>query len=384
MLTIHGDLVTPTEVIRNGIMLIDDSGKIDDIKRQGDAPRRGVDIDASGYWVLPGFIDMHVHGGGGADFMLGTQEAARQVARTHARFGTTSMLATTITASKSSIDSAINAIRASMTSRGPDEAQIIGIHLEGPYISHEYCGAQPAAHIRDVDIDEFLQWVQLSSGCIRQITLAPELSHASELILAARKAGVLVSIGHTGATQAAVRQAIENGAGQATHLFNAMRGIHHREPGTVGAVLDSEKIIAELIVDGMHLDPCIVRLVLAAKGQDGIVLITDAMMGAAMPDGIYGTDLEVIVRTGKATHPDGTLAGSTLTMNRAFIQTMEFTGISPIVASRLTAANAARQLGIGDRIGTLDIGKQADIVILNPVTGEVLYTLVQGSVAYKS
>ncbi len=385
MQTVIGDIVTPTGILPGGALVIDDEGRIAEILAVPRSPHRSGDTDASGYLVLPGFLDMHVHGGGGADFMHGTVEAIRQVARTHARFGTTGLLATTLTASHEATDAAIIAARTVMEQdRDRDEARILGIHLEGPYICLTKRGAQPEAFVRPPDISEFQHWVRLSGGNVRQITLAPELEGAEALVRVAREANIIASIGHTDAKASDVLAAIGWGATQATHLFNAMRGVHHREPGTVGTALAQPEIVTEMIADGVHLDPLIVRLIVAAKGIEGAVLITDAIEGAAMPDGDYELGGHtVLVQHGTAAFPDGTLAGSVLTMNRAFMNALRFAEVSPVVGTHLAAGNAARQLGIDTQVSKLKEGFAADLAILHPISGEVAWTMIGGQIAYQ-
>jgi N-acetylglucosamine-6-phosphate deacetylase len=385
MLTITGDIVMAEGVVRGGAVVVDDRGKIGTIEFRRKRTDRSADIEAEGYLVLPGFIDMHVHGGGGADFMHGTPEAARQVARTHARTGTTSLLATTITASHEATDAAVTAARTVIEEeRAPDCARIRGIHLEGPYICHARRGAQPAEHIRPPDVAEFQHWVELSGNTVREVTLAPEIPGAEALVTAAREAGVIVSLGHTDASAMQAQQGIVWGATQATHIFNAMRGLQHREPGSAGALLARPEVIAEVIADGIHLDPLIVRLIVSAKGSEGVVLITDAIAGASMPEGVYELGgYPVTVRDGAATLPDGTLAGSVLTMSQAFHNARRFAELSPLFAARITSANAARQLGIDLQVGSIEPGKEADFVIVEPNTGEVTWTVIGGKVAYK-
>lgn len=385
MYTITGDIVTPDGVLSHGALTVDGAGDIAEVGPQRAVSPQSGDIDAAGLLILPGFVDMHVHGGGGADFMHGTADAARQVARTHARFGTTGLLATTMTASREDTDRAIVAARAVMEAeRGEGEARLLGIHLEGPYLCAAKRGAQPEAFVRPPDADELAHWIALSGGTVRQITLAPEVPGAEEVIRLARANGVIVSLGHTDAKAADVLAAIAWGATRATHTFNAMRGLHHREPGTVGAVLARPEIVCEVIADGVHLDPMIVRLIVAAKGAAGAVLITDAIEGTAMPDGEYALGGQaVLVRDGTAAFADGTLAGSVLTMNRAFANAVGFAGVSLPDAARLSSDNAARQLGQSHRLGEIVPGKAADLVILHPNTGEVAWTLVGGRVAWR-
>jgi len=385
MYTITGDIVTPDGVLQSGTLTVDDAGDIAGVGPQRAVSPQSGDIDAAGFLVLPGFVDMHVHGGGGADFMHGTAEAVRQAARTHARFGTTGLLATTMTASREDTDRAITAAR-EVVEAGPGEgeARVLGIHLEGPYICAAKRGAQPLAFVRPPNAGELSHWIALSGGTVRQITLAPELPGAEEVIRLARANGIIVSIGHTDAAAANVLAAIGWGATRATHTFNAMRGLHHREPGTVGAALVRPEVVCEIIADGVHLDPLVVRLIVAAKGAAGASLITDAIEGAAMPDGEYALGGQtVIVRSGTAAFADGTLAGSVLTMNRAFANVRAFAGVSLPDAARLSSGNAARQLAMEERFGEIAPGKAADLVILHPETGEVAWTLVGGRVAWR-
>jgi N-acetylglucosamine-6-phosphate deacetylase len=385
MYTIIGDIVTPEGVLENWALTVDDGGRIAEVGPKQEAGTQSGDIDARGLLVLPGFIDMHVHGGGGADFMHGTVEAVQQVARTHARFGTTGLLATTITAGRENTDKAISAAReVSEAGPGVGEARVLGIHLEGPYLCAAKRGAQPLAFVRPPDAEELTHWIALSGGTVRQITLAPEIVGAEEIVRLARAQGVIVSVGHTDATAEETLRTIGWGATQATHTFNAMRGLHHREPGTVGAVLTQPEVVCEIIADGVHLDPLIVKLIVAAKGVNGAVLITDAIEGAAMPDGDYELGgQKVIVQRGMAAFADGTLAGSVLTMNRAFRNVVRFAGVSLADAARLSSGNAARQLGIAREYGEIAPGKAADLVIMHPETGGVEQTLVGGRTAYR-
>jgi N-acetylglucosamine-6-phosphate deacetylase len=376
--------VASDRVVADGYLTVDDDGRIAHIGSRPSVSSQLYDINSPGCLVVPGFIDMHVHGGGGADFMNGTPEAVRQIARTHARFGTTGMLATTLTQSSEAIDSAVRAARSVMRDgRRDDEARILGIHLEGPYICQPRRGAQPPQFIRPPDLEEFRRWIELSEGTVRQITLAPEEPGARELVELAVKEKVIVSVGHTDATGAQVEEAARWGARQITHVFNGMRGLHHREPGVAGAALALPEYRVEVIADGVHLDPMIVKLIAAAKGPDGVLLITDAIEGAAMPDGDYRLGGNpVIVKDGTASYPDGTLAGSVLTMNRAFANTGRFTGLPPQIVARMAATNAARQLGLDAWTGVLEEGNHADFVVLSP-EGEVLWTVIDGIVAYK-
>ena len=383
MFTVFGDIVGPEGVIPGAVLAYDDRGRIGEITRLS-ASNLSHDINAEGCLVVPGFIDMHVHGGGGADFMTGTPEAVRQAARTHARFGTTGMLATTLTAAREAIDGAVVAARSVMREgRRDDEARILGIHLEGPYICQSRRGAQPPAFIRPPDLEEFRHWIDISEGTVRQITMAPEEPGAKELVELAVAEQVIVSVGHSDAHGWQVADAAGWGAKQATHLFNGMRGVHHRDPGVAGAALALPEYMVEVIADGVHLDPMIVRMIAAAKGCDGVILITDAIEGAAMPDGEYQLGGNAVtVKDGTASYHDGTLAGSVLTMDRAFANASRFTGLPPHIIAKMAATNAARQLGLTAWTGSLEVGNHADFVVLSP-DGEVLWTVIDGIVAYK-
>jgi len=380
--SLRGDIVTPTNIIRDGWIAVDDDGKIAEINTAG--VRGTADVDVPGCLIMAGFIDMHVHGGGGADFMDGEVDAVRTVCRTHARHGTTSLLATTLTAAGVDIDRAITSAIEVSLNRHEDGARIVGIHLEGPYICPAKRGAQPLAPIRKADIDELHHWIDLSGGKIRQITMAPEMDGALDFITQAAARGIVVSIGHTEATAAQTRAGIDAGARQATHLFNAMRGLHHREPGTVGAMLTDDRAVCELIVDGVHLHPSIVKIAVAARGADGCLLITDAIEGADMPDGTYSLGATtVIVKNGTAMFEDGTLAGSVLTMERAYCNLRAFTDLTHGEASKMASLTPGRQIGIADRTGSLEVGKDADIVVLDPRKNEVEWTIIAGKVAYR-
>lgn len=386
MFTITGDLVTPDGVLAGGALTVGDDGTIAEVSASRVSAARAGDIDAAGFLVLPGFVDVHVHGGGGADFMHGTADAVRQIARTHAKYGTTSLLATTLTASREATDTAIKAARTvTEAGQGQDEARIAGVHLEGPYICMAKRGAQPAAFVRPPDAEELAHWIALSGNTIRKITLAPEVAGAEELVKLAVSRNITASLGHTNATAAEAEAAIGWGITSATHLFNAMPPLHHRHPGAAGAALARTEIVCEVIADGVHLDPLIVHLIVAAKGPHGIVLITDAIEGAAMPDGEYTLGgFPVFVQNGTAAFADGTLAGSVLTMNRAFTNLRRFAPtVSLPEAALLSSGSALGQLGLSEKLGAIAPGMAADLVVLHPETGAVEATLVSGKVAYR-
>ena len=239
-------------------------------------------VDLRGQWVLPGFVDMHVHGGGGTSFTEGTAEAARRAAEFHRRNGSTTILASLVTAPLAGLEA-----RAAMLAGLAREGVIAGLHLEGPFLAPARCGAQDPRHMIAPDVDVFDSLHAAAAGQLRVITLAPELPGATALIKAAAQAGVIAAVGHTDATADVTSAAVDAGASHATHLFNGMRPLHHREPGPVGALLDRDEVSCEVIADGVHLHDTAIRLVARAAGPGRLVLITDAMAAAGMPDGRY-------------------------------------------------------------------------------------------------
>lgn len=351
----------------------------------GEAPESGTRRDVSGLTLLPGFLDVHIHGGGGADTMDATPEALRTIARTHARYGTTGLLATTITQSREAISAALENARIA-TLAGPefcpDGAAILGIHLEGPYISPERPGAQPKQFVRDYNPDEFTEWLRIAGGTLRLITLAPERPAGAELLAACRAERVVVSLGHTDATVAETTEAIAQGAAHGTHLFNAMPSLHHRKPGPIAALLTDDRVRVEIIADGHHVAPESVLLAYRAKGADGVILITDAMSGAGATDGVY--DLggnAVTVANGKALLEDGTLAGSVLTMEAAARNARRWLDLNWNGVAKLTSGNAARQFGWSQK-GKIAPGADADLTLVDDDLN-VQATVVAGRVVYQ-
>jgi N-acetylglucosamine-6-phosphate deacetylase len=360
-----------------------------------DAPPTDADvIPADGLFLLPGFIDVHIHGGGGADTMDGTPEALRTICRTHARYGTTGILATTMTQSREKITAALKNARLAYEAGAnfcPDGAQVLGIHLEGPYISPERPGAQPKEYVRDYDVEEFAEWLAVAGDALKLITLAPERPGADALIVACQEAGIVVSMGHTDANAAQTKAALDSGVSHATHLFNAMPSIHHRRPGPIPVLLSRCGVLVELIADGHHIAPEVIEMVLAAKDIQEVILITDAMSGAGAGDGLY--DLgghAVTVADGRATLSDGTLAGSVLTMAQAAKNVDGWLGLDVAVGdakrwmaiTALTSRNAALEMARFDKCGIL-VGKDADLVLVDN-TLNVHATFVAGRCVYHS
>ncbi|MDQ8738558.1 N-acetylglucosamine-6-phosphate deacetylase [Paenibacillus sp. LHD-38] len=365
---IHNVNIVLEDRVETGSVIVQ-NGKISQIIT-GDAAESAASaaedlplIDGQGGYLLPGFIDVHVHGGFGADFMDASRESFNTITKFHASQGTTGMLATTMTASKEAIEAVLQAVSEYRSSEMPFAA-LYGVHLEGPFISEKWPGAQNPAHIQTPQLEWMQLWHSKWPDLIRQLTLAPEKKGSIETISWLAEQGINTACGHTDAVYNEVIAAADAGLSQAVHTYNAMRGLHHREPGTLGAVLTDDRIAAELIADGIHVHPAAIRLVLAAKPSDKVILITDAMAAAGMPDGEYSLGgLAVIVKEGEARLREGNaLAGSCLTMINAIRFMLEHTNLPLEQLSRLASGNAAKQLGISDRTGSIASGKQADLV----------------------
>ena len=348
--------------IRDRTLITIEDGQIAEIREFAQAPS---DNSVAAGLIVPGFIDVHVHGGDGADFMDGADEAAGRVSSFHARNGTTAMAATTLSGSRADLRSAVMSIaRASKSSR--QTAEICGIHLEGPYISAKRAGAQSIGSIRPADIQEIGSLLSEAPHLRFMITVAPEIEGVRALIEHFRKQ-IVFSIGHTAADYSDAVAALEWGAMHFTHLFNAMTGMHHREPGVVGAALVSNAATAELIADGIHVHPAVLRVATLAM-PNRIALVTDAVRAAGMPEGKYKLyDHQFSVEaSGAARLGDGTLAGSTLTMQRAVQNMVELAGLPIEMVIPLATEVPARILGIGDRKGRIAAGYDADLVVLTP------------------
>ncbi|CAG0968742.1 MAG: N-acetylglucosamine-6-phosphate deacetylase [Anaerolinea sp.] len=349
---------------------------------KGEAPSAETIIDGRGEtYVLPGFIDIHVHGAMGFDMMDATPEALKAMSRFFAAHGVTGFLPTTVTAPHERILDALRNVAAHMGAEMPG-AMVLGAHLEGPYINLNAKGAQAGEFVRLADPTEYEQW--LDTEAIKLTTVAPEFGPNEAFISACAARGVTVSIGHTQATYEQALRAVRLGARHATHTFNAMTGLHHRKPGVVGAALTLSEITCELIADMIHVHPVILKLVLAAKGAEGIALITDAIQGAGMPDGAYELGgLAVTVSNGTATLSDGTLAGSVLTMDAGVRHMMNQAGASLVQVAQMSSTVPARQIGWGQHKGRIQAGYDADLVLLDPQQ-QVRTTLVAGRVVYQT
>lgn len=366
-----GRAFTPTEEIQDALILVED-GRIRSIAPRASAsvPSHTRYTNASHLIAVPGFLDVHIHGAGGHDVMEATPDALEAVASTVARFGTTSFVATTVTASPDDTCSSLVAIarfigrQAPATRSNSPQAEILGIHLEGPFISSARCGVHPLAWIAPPSLSLLTRFLDAADGHARILTLAPELPGALDLIGAARARGLIVGLGHTDATYEQSCTAIARGACHAVHVFNAMRPFNHRETGILGAALTEPSVTCELIADGVHVDPPAMRLLLNAKGIGGVLLVSDGISATGMPDGNYrlGT-FEVAVTNGICRNSEGRLAGSTLTLDSA-LRNIVALGVPLANAIRLVTLNPARLLGIESRKGVLAPGADADVVLL--------------------
>ena len=373
-------IVTPGGTV-GGEVVVRDGRILDVMPRWRGRPRpaagSGPVVELDRRWVVPGYIDTHVHGGGGACANADDPDEITSMARFHAAHGTTALLATTIPAPVDELEAAARAIARSAVRR--EGACVLGAHLEGPFLSPGRAGALDPKAFLEPDPAVLARLLTAGAGSIRVMTIAPELPGAPELIDSLVSRGVVTSLGHTDATYAQARAAVRRGARGATHLFNAMRPLHHREPGVAGAVLDLPEVSCELICDGIHVDPAALRLALRAKGTKGVRLVTDAIHAAGMPDGSYRlAGAEVIVSAGRASVAGGgPIAGSTLTMDGAVRNAVRFLDLSLEEACIAASSNPARLLGLGDRKGAISPGLDADLVVLDEEL-RVCGTLIAG------
>jgi N-acetylglucosamine-6-phosphate deacetylase len=371
-IAIHADRAfTPFEEISDAVIVIQ-GAKISAVGPRGKVamPRGAREIAARGKTIVPGFVDVHIHGAGGHDVMEGTPEALEIIAATVARHGTTSLVATTVTASEMETSRSIADIANFILNEGLSparglSAEILGIHFEGPFISHTRRGVHPPEWIAAPSPAMLIRFLTEARGTGLILTLAPELPGALELIAVAREAGLVVSLGHTDANLEQAQAAIAAGARHAAHVFNAMRPFSHRETGVLGAVFTSPDVSAELIADGVHVDATAIRMLLSLKSPDRVILVSDGISATGMPDGKFqlGT-FEVMVSGGVCRNAEGKLAGSTLTLDRA-LRNMVALGVPLSAALRMVTANPARQIGMGSRKGVLAPGADADLVFLD-------------------
>ncbi|WP_405097010.1 N-acetylglucosamine-6-phosphate deacetylase [Oceanobacillus sp. FSL H7-0719] len=359
-----------------------ENGKIKSIGK-GEIPfdKASHVIDATGLNAIPGFIDGHIHGANGADTMDATAEALEKIASTLPMEGTTSFLATTITQSTANITRALE--NAACYQNKPGHAEMVGIHLEGPFVEKTKAGAQPKQYIIQPDLERFLEWQKQANGKIKTITIAPEHDEDGRFIRSLAKSGVNVSAGHTNAGFAGIKKAVSQGVSQLTHLCNAMNGIHHRDIGAVGAAFQLESLRAELIADGIHVSPEMLQLIYNNIGSERIILITDAMRAKGLPDGKYELGGQPVkVENEMAVLADGTLAGSILKMDEAAKQMLKLEGVTLKSIVEMASVNPAKQIGIYNEKGSISPGKDADILLVDDALN-IRYTICRGHVSFQ-
>jgi N-acetylglucosamine-6-phosphate deacetylase len=386
----NGRLITPEGIVPNGSVLVKD-GIISEIAEFDMDSPEAVILDAGGRYIAPGFIDIHVHGGGGHDFMDNTIDAFLEIAKTHARFGTTALYPTTLTGPTEDIIRTLETFEkaAPLNESG---AQLMGVHLEGPYFAMNQRGAQDPRWIRDPDPKEY-EYIVSRSNSIRRWSAAPELEGAIPFARYLKSKGILVSLAHTDAIYEEVIEAFENGYTLATHLYSGMSGVTRRNAFRYAGVIESAFIIdemdVEVIADGVHLPAPLLKLIFKIKGPDKIALITDAMRAAGMPPGesVIGnihTGLKVIVEDGVSKLPDrSSFAGSVATADRLVRTMIHMAGVSLPDAIRMITLTPASIMNISDQKGSLTVGKDADIVIFDENIS-IHTTMVKGKVIYQN
>ncbi|GEB58389.1 N-acetylglucosamine-6-phosphate deacetylase [Streptomyces gardneri] len=349
-------VVLPTGIVENGRVIVDGE------RITGSAPEGAPAIDLTGHWLVPGFVDMHNHGGGGASFTSGTVEDVLTGVHTHRLHGTTTIVASFVTGEMDFLTQ-----RAGLLSELAEQGEIAGLHFEGPFISPCRKGAHDETLLRDPDPAEVRKLIDAGRGQAKMVTLATELPGGIDSVRLLAEHGVIAAIGHTDATYEQTVAAIDAGATVATHLYNAMPALGHRTPGPIAALLEDERITVELINDGTHLHPAALELAFHHAGPERVAFITDAMDAAGFGDGSYMLGpLAVEVKDSVARLVEGgSIAGSTLTLDRAFKRAVTIDGLPVESVVQAISANPARLLGVYDRVGSLEPGKDADIVVLD-------------------
>src|SRR5579872_6549824 len=373
-------VLTPTESLSSHVVTMED-GVIQQV-----APRAAVELPANAKVVdlgdvilAPGYIDIHVHGGAGNDFMRSTPDEFAATERFLAKHGVTGFCLTTVTAPREQTEAALDRLGKHVIGAQyeSNRAYPVGVHLEGPFLSHAKRGVHPPASLLEPTVDRLARFVELTQDKVVLVTIAPELQGATETIAYAKTKGIRMSLGHSDADTAQATAGVEAGATHATHTFNAMRTLDHRNPGILGVALSDDRLTAEIIADGIHVEPEALKVFFRSKGYDRAVLVTDGMSAAGMPDGIYDLGgLQVSVANNVA-QVNGTLAGSVLTLDRAVRNAGSLADVPLERAVAMVTLNPARVLGIDDKYGSIAAGKFADFTVLTK-TGEIVRTIVRG------
>lgn len=376
-------IYTEDEKIENGFLLLRE-GKIVEISKHpillDQNSEECLRIDGEGLIAIPGFIDGHIHGAAGADTMDASEEALDTIATCLPKEGTTSFLATTMTQSNENIEKALGNIACYENKAGNSE--VIGIHLEGPFINEEKKGAQPAEFIKTPNVELFKRWQEVAGGKIKTITVAPECDTGNFISYLAEN-GHNVSAGHSSATFEEIKKGVAQGVHQLTHLCNAMTGVHHRDIGAVGAAFLLEDVKAEIIADEIHTSKEMLQIIYNNIGSERLLMITDAMRAKSLPDGAYELGGQpVTVLNGQATLEDGTLAGSILKMDEAAKNMLKLNGVTIRDIIKMSAENPAKQINIFDQKGSITVGKDADILLVDENLA-IKYTICRGIIAYE-
>jgi N-acetylglucosamine-6-phosphate deacetylase len=380
--TIRGNLILKDQVLEDGLIVIKE-GIIDGIYRPGETPalKSAELIDHRGHWVSPGLIDVHLHGALGREVMDAEAEGLKQIAAHQAACGVTGFFPTTLSASIEDVTKAIEAVKRAGEKNLPSD--ILGIHLEGPFVSPKRKGAQDPKYIKEIGEADLEKLTAPLCSLKTLITIAPEVGRNLDFVKKMVSMGWVVSIGHSDATYEEARQAISAGINHATHLFNAWREFHHREPGGVGAVLDDERVFVELIADGIHVHPAFIRLAIFRKGKDRVCLITDSLKASGLPDGTYAWgEMEIVLRGNEVRLKDSrVLAGSVLHLNHGVKNVLEWTGLSVPEVVSMASLTPARSVGLGHMVGSLEKGKRADVAIFDR-NFETIETYLRGKRVY--
>jgi N-acetylglucosamine-6-phosphate deacetylase len=363
---LQGNLILADRIVEAGQIVVEDAVISAVVEERG---QYHPTFDAGGCFIAPGFIDLHVHGVSGVDVMDGSRVSIRHMAERFAAHGVIGFLPTTMTQSVEVTTRAVSEVCEYLRGQAANNAvtaQVLGIHLEGPWLSPRFKGAQDERYILPPDEETIRALLAAAGGTVRKVTLAPEQPGGDRAIALLRAAGIYVSIGHSAATYEQALAAVEQGATHVTHCFNAMAPLNHRQPGVVGAALLVDDLFAELIADGVHIHTDVMRLLIRVKGRERVMLITDAMSATELTDGTYALGgQEVFVRNGEARLRDGTLAGSTLVLDQAIRNLVRRCGVSLADAVYMASTTPATAIGLGSRKGRIQAGYDADLTILD-------------------
>ena len=371
-----GSIITPDQVLPDHDLEIEND-VIKVISKERLSKQKGdFVLDVHSFWVLPGMIDLHIHGSLGSDTMDATPEALHTMASYLAVHGVSAYYPTTMAGTQNAINIAINNVK--NTSQPVNGAQHLGVHLEGPYLNTSHKGAQPASYLREPNPDEYSEWI--NSGVVKLITVAPEIPGMMDFIEQGIRQGIEFAVGHSNASYEQVVEAAEHGLRQATHTYNGMLGLHHRAPGTVGGVMMDDRIYAQVIADGVHVHPQMIRILLRIKGIERVILISDAIRAAGLRDGDYDLGGEnVHVNNGIARNSDGNLAGSTLTLDQAVRFVVTNCGVPLQRAIQMATLTPAKAMGL--RKGRLKETYDADITVMDSDL-KVRMTIISGRIVY--